>query len=796
MEPRVASMVQPRILLGGWVVLYLILGKHLAAQIRVGTLSGVVRDPTQAGVPGAVVRISNRTTGFHRQTSTDLRGHFRFNNLPFDPYLLQAEAPNFQVWEGLVRVRSNLPVKVEVTLSLTTTTQSIRVEALVEADSQGLETDLDQSFIERQPGAQPSAALQAVIATVPGWSSEDNGLLHVRGVDDGFLFLIDGFPLSDRSDRLFAGSPQTEMIQSMQVINGHLPVEYGYASGAVIHITPKSGIDKPLGGSITLAGGNFHSGQAGYTLAGSLGKKLGFFVAHSLTGSGQRYLDPVDPGNFNNRGQAQRFDSRGDWHPSARDIVVFNISGHGSRFAVTNTRQQELAGQRQRQQLGDNHQSVAWQRNWSAATATNVGGYRRSFRSELFPSPDDLPISASQLRRHGRSGILVNLTHFVAGHTIKAGAEAQRVTPREFFSFHVTDEDAGEEAGLSLPALKFGRENPFVFRDRAVLGQGSAYLQNTFTLGKNLTINAGVRFDHTALMVSDTQISPRIGAALFLPSSHTVLRASYNRLFMPPQMENLLLSSSEQARGLSPFATPEGIGGAGVAAERQHAFEVGFGQPFSDRFQLNAAYWWRLVRNYADPNLFLSTTIIFPNSVARGEAQGLEARIDLPERKGWSGYLSYSNSRVLQVGPINGGLFLEEEVIEIGPGTQFTPDHDQRNTGAFGVIYQHPSRFWIGLSGRHESGTPLEVEIEELEELRLRPGSELVNFDRRRVKPRSLFDLSIGKEFLANKRVTLRTQFDIRNLANRRFAYNFGNPFSGTHFGHPRLWSGRIRIGF
>ena len=789
-------MIQQRILLGSWVFLYLTMGQPLATQIRVGMLRGTVRDPTQAAITGATVHLSNRITGFHRATSTDRWGNFRFNNLPFDPYRLHVEAPSFQTWNGHVNIRSNLPVEVAVRLSLTATTQTIKVEGLVEKDSQGLETDIDQTFIERQPGAQPATGLQEVLATVPGWISEDNGLLHVRGSDDGFLFLIDGFPLSDRTDRLFAGSLQTEMVQSIQVINGHLPVEYGYASGAVIHVTPKSGINQPLGGSVTLAGGNFRSGQAGYTLSGDLGKNLGFFLAHSFTGSGQRYLDPVDPGNFNNRGGAQRFDSRIDWHPSANDIFIFNISGHGSRFRITNTYDQEQAGQRQRPELGDNHQSVAWQRTWSAVTATNVGGYRRSFRAELVPSTNDIPLSASQLRRHVRSGILVNFTHFVAGQTIKAGADAQRVTPREFFSFFVTNEEQGEQAGLSPLALGFRQKNPFIFRHRAVRGQASVYLQNTFSPTKNLTINAGIRFDHTAIMTPDSLVSPRGGMAFFLPYTQTVLRASYNRLFIPPQLENLLLSSSEQARGLSPFVTQMGIGGARIAPERQHAFEAGFGQPFSDWFQLNAAYWWRLIRNQADPNVFFSTTIIFPNSVAQGKAQGLDARIDFPERKGWSGYLSYSNSHIFQIGPINGGLFLEEDSIEIGPGTKFTPDHDQRNTGAFSVTYEHPTGFWIGLAGRHESGTPVEAEPEALEKLQNRPGSELVNFLRRRVKSRSLFDVSIGKNFFINDKVTLRTQFDIQNLTNRRFAYNFGNPFSGTHFGHPRLWSGRIRITF
>ena len=100
---------------------------------------------------------------------------------------------------------------------------------------------LGQSLIQRWPGARPSADLQELVATVVGWSAGDNGLLHARGVDDGFLFVADGIPLSDRIDSLFAGSIDTDMIQSMKVINGHIPVEYGYASGGVISILRKSG---------------------------------------------------------------------------------------------------------------------------------------------------------------------------------------------------------------------------------------------------------------------------------------------------------------------------------------------------------------------------------------------------------------------------------------------------------------------------------------------------------------------------------------------------------------------------
>ena len=778
------------------MVLFVGLLGNLSGQINAGKLGGAVNDLTQATIKGATVKLYNPTTGFSRQVLTDFRGIFSFNNVPFDHYLLKVEAAGFQTLSQKVRIRSSLPLIVNISLDLVSETQTIQVAALIEEDSLGMETDLDQSFIEIQPSSKPADGLQKIISTVPGWISEDNGLLHVRGVDNGLLFVIDGIPLTDRIDPLFGGTPQNEIIESMQVINGHIPVEYGHASGAVLQITPKSGIDRELGGSLSIGGGNFQTGQIGYTLGGNLKKRLGFYIGHSLTGSGRRYLDPIHPKNFNNSGRALRFNSRVDWYPTNQDTLIFNVGFHNSRFRITNTLDQELSGQRQRQELSNNHQSVTWQKIWSPYTVSDIGGYHRYFRSELLSSPNDTPLSATQLRKHSRTGILLNLIHFVKGHTLKAGTEAQRAAPHEKFSFFITDKTLAEKTSISPMAMLFDQNNPFSFRDSAIRWQGSAYIQDTFSLKTNWTINAGVRFDRTTIMVSDSLLSPRVGTAFYLPTTKTVLRASYNRLFTPPQLENLLLSSSQKAFRLSPFADQQTIDSMAVPPEKQHAFETGFGQSFGNWFQLNTAYWWRLIKNSGDPNVFLGTSIIFPNSVNRGKAQGLEARIDFPQKKGWSGYISYSNSRIFQIGPINGGLFLEDNIIDIGPGIKFNPDHDQRNTGAFGVLYRYPSGIWISLSGRHASGTPLEVDPNELEDLKERPGSDLVNFKRQRIRPRSLFDFSVGKDFSIRENRLIRTQFDIQNLTNKRFAYNFGNPFSGTHFGHPRLWSGRIRISF
>ena len=791
--------VRPNVCLATLCAILLSSSGTSQAQVQIGTVRGVVADPTGARLPGAKVTLQHPISGFYRRAITDQRGEFAFNNVPFASHKLVVEAAGFQSFQQTVLVRANIPLALQIRLRVPGRRETVTVEAglLLEKDTPSREILIDQSRIERRPGARPSAGLQELVATAGGWASEDSGLLHARGVDDGFLFVYDGVPLSDRIDTLFANSIDMGTVQSMQIINGHIPVEYGYASGGVINILPKSGIDTPFGGTFTLGGGNFRTGEAAYTLYGNVQRKFGFYVTNSFAGSGRRYLDPIHPENLNNRGGALRFNVRMDWHPTADDVVIANLSANGSEFRVTNTLEQELAGQRRLQELRDHHQSVTWQHAWSSQAVSDLGWYRRSYEAELFPSANDTPLSAIQARKHARQGVLVNLTGFYDGHIIKAGADAQRVTPREFFSFFVTDDEEAVEAGLSPLVLQFDEDNPFLFRDNAVRGQASFYLQDTFPLFENFTMNAGLRFDHTSVLVSDSQLSPRIAGVFYVPLTRTAIRGSYNRFFMSPQVENLLLSSSPQARQLSPFVTAKGEGGAEVPPEKQHAFEFGFAQDAGSLFKLAGSYWSRRVRNYSDPNVFLGTTIVFPNAVAEGEARGADIRIDVPERKGWSGYLSYSNSHVFQIGPIVGGLFLEEEVIEIGPGTRFTPDHDQRNVGAFGVHYHHrQTGLWVSLFGRHESGTPLEVDEDEPEELRARTGSELVDFERRRVKPRTLLDFSIGKELLQSERVVIRLQFDIRNLTNTRFAYNFSNPFSGTHFGYPRLWSSRVSFDF
>jgi hypothetical protein len=769
------------------------------SQIQNGKVYGTVVDQSSAAISGVRVFLHDPISGYHTSGQTDSKGEFRFDDLPFSNYAVRTDIQGFEPAAKNVQVASNVPVVLSISVfpgSVTAVVEVTDDEVTVGGSSSSTEILISNNKINREANLVRSRGLQRVVASAGGFATQNNGLMHIRGVEDGLLYVVDGVPTSDRIDTISAGAFDLDDVRSLNVITGDFPAEFGGRNAGVVIVQPNAAAENDSSsGTISAGLGNFRSGDIVGSFSRTLGKRFGFMVS-GASSSTDRYLDPVDEQNFNNRGKRHGLNLRGDWRPATRDTVRFNFAIGRTDFRVPNDAIQHENGQAQRQRLKDNSQSISWERVWDAKTVTNVAWFRRFYSSELYASEFDTPISASQDRHHSRDGGVVSLTRLIKGHTIKAGGEFSRTAPREFFTFFITDEDLADDREVSEEAQEFTAELPFVFSDRRVGNYIAGYVQDSFSPIPNLFLNLGLRFEHSSLPISDYQFSPRFGARYFVERTQTAFRVSYNRLYQPPQIENLLLANSDQARQLSPFAT-ETSGGATIRPETVAAFEVGITQAFWKRVRLDIAHWRRTFRNFGDPNTFFNTTIVFPNSVSRGFANGFDVRLDVPSYRGFSSYAAYTNSRIVQFGPINGGLFLTEEFLEIGEGTRFVPDHDQRNTLVFGAIYEHArSGFWASIGGRYESGVPLEVDNERLDLLREMPGADLVNFERQRIRPWTIFDVSFGIDLLRKEKTKLKLGFDVQNLANRRFAYNFGSPFEGTHFGHPRLIKGELRLEF
>jgi hypothetical protein len=270
-----------------------------------GSIEGVVKDPSGAILANATVEISNAVSGYHREATTGIAGDFRFTNLPFNPYHLVANAKGFSSFVQDVDVRSTVPSTLEISLKLGTTSENITVEAtaadLLETESTP-HTDVDRDVFDKLPLESQSSSVSSLVTLAsPGVVADSNGLFHGLGDHAENSFSVDGQPITDQQSKIFSNQIPVDAIQSMEVISGAPPAEYGDKTSLVIKVTTRSGLGetKPTG-SITTSYGSFGSVTAGGNVAFG-GTKWGNFISASGLNTG-RFLDPPEFAVFHDKG--------------------------------------------------------------------------------------------------------------------------------------------------------------------------------------------------------------------------------------------------------------------------------------------------------------------------------------------------------------------------------------------------------------------------------------------------------------------------------------------------------------
>src|SRR5207247_3493874 len=170
-------------------------------------------------------------------------------------------------------------------------------------------------------------------------------------------------------------------------------------------------------------------------------------------------------------------------------------------------------------------------------------------------------------------------------------------------------------------------------------------------------LDMGLRFDHYSVVIHDSHFSPRLNLAYRLSGSGTVLHASYDHFFVPPAVENILISSAGLTRYLQdlPQALPP------LQAIIENQFELGITHPIASNFQVGATGYYRDSKNPVHTVLFPDSRIYAYANFDKGKAYGMETKMEVPvvERLGLSAYLNYALSRVYFCNPVTAG-FVDE----------------------------------------------------------------------------------------------------------------------------------------
>lgn len=236
-----------------------------------GSINGSVVDPTGAVVPNATVEIRNPVSGFDHSTTTDAGGKFAFTNIPFNPYHLTVTADGFQSTAQDVEPRSAVPVTVAIKLQVAGSNTQVTVQAeggdLIENDPT-FHTDVDKALFEKLPlESQSSSVSSLVTLSTPGIAADSNGLFHGLGDHAENSFSVDGQPITDQQSKVFSNQIPMDSIDSMEVISGAPPAEYGDKTSVVINVTTRSGqgMTTPHG-EVTASYGSFGTSNIGFNV--------------------------------------------------------------------------------------------------------------------------------------------------------------------------------------------------------------------------------------------------------------------------------------------------------------------------------------------------------------------------------------------------------------------------------------------------------------------------------------------------------------------------------------------------
>jgi hypothetical protein len=764
-----------------WPLLFFAICQVSFAQVQNGELRVTVSDPSGLPLPSSIALVSE-SSRTERDTKTSANGQFAFHHLAMGVYRLTVDHAGFTPYSSLVEIRSAVPKDVHVQLTLATASTEVVVKdsaTLLDPHRTGVDYAIGSQQLREEAPATPGRGVLDLINMQPGWLFEANGVLHPRGSEYQTQFVVDGMPMEENQSPGFAPGLETNDVSEMTVLTGNYPAEYGRKLGGVIEVTTARDITAGFHGSAELGGGSFDS-ETG-SLSGSYG-----WTHSSLTldGSGSRtdrYLDPPVLGNFTNTGTLGSFGVSYDQDLGTSDRVFLSVHRSQSRFEVPNENVQQAAGQREDRTTPEDSGQIGWSHVLSPEMLLNVRASVEDLSANLWSNPFSTPIIAAQQRGFRRSYLNTNVSIQKKRHDLKFGGDAIYSPVSEALQYRITDPTFFDPG---TPPL-------FEFSDHRLDREQSLFAQDTMHYG-NLTLSAGMRWDHYSLAVNDHAFSPRLGVAWYVPKAGLIVRFSYDRVFQTPATENLLLASSPQVDQLNPevLRIP-------VTPSRGNYFEAGLTQGIAKKARLDLSFYRRSFVSFADDDVFLNTGISFPIAFRSAQIRGVDVKLDLPRWGKLSGFLTYSNMRGVSQLPVVGGLFLGSDANGVlGANSSFAITQDQRNTARARGRYQISPRVWVSADAQYGSGLPVELSNDvSASDLEAQYGARIVdrlNLDAGRVRPNFSLDLNAGADLWKHEKSSLQIQGEIDNVTNRLNVIDFAGLFLGTAVAPLRSGSARL----
>jgi hypothetical protein len=561
---------------------------------------------------------------------------------------------------------------------------------------------IDQQDIEDLSQGE-NIPFSKLLLRFPGVSQDSaaSGSFHVRDDHANVQYRIDDV-LIPESITSFGSQFDTRFAESVSLITGALPAEYGFRQAGVLDIQTKNGAVNQ-GGDVDLYGGSYGTIHPSFEFGGSQGK-LNFYFSGGYLQSSQGIenstssYNPIHDNTDQYRGFAYLSYIIDDTSrisliagEAYNQYEIPNSPGQspamqadGLPFVIPGTPTSDSSDLDERQREQNNFEVLAYQKT--------IDDF--SFQLSLFNSYSAVNYSPDpnngDLVFNGESG---SLNRSVSSNGIQFDSSYEINDANTIRGGFQLNAQGGAQTAVTTVIPLNGAGNqagaPETFNNSGYVPAYSygLYLQDEWKITKALTLNYGGRMDfYQSSLIRQNQLSPRINA-VYQVDKATTIHGGYASYFTPPPLENIPQGTTSE------FASTTGAAAVGVPndpveSERANYFDLGVTHRLTPNYQVGLHGYYKQATNLIDDGQFGAAPILSAFNYAKGQICGVE----LSQNYTQGGFSAYANLAVEEglgekVNSAQSVLFSANDYNYINNHYIYL-DHSQSFTGSVGLTYK------------------------------------------------------------------------------------------------------------
>jgi outer membrane receptor protein involved in Fe transport len=548
-----------------------------------------------------------------------------------------------------------------------------------------------------------NAPLNQVLLQAPGVAQDSFGQIHLRGEHANVQFRINGVELPEGLS-VFGQALTSRFANSVTLITGALPAQYGFQTAGVIDIQTKTGTTNP-GLSLSMYGGSWNWLEPSFDYGGRAGP-VDWYVTGDFLRNDRGIENPTSSFNAihdtTNQFHGLAYVS-GIIDPDTRISMI--LGGYTGQFQIPNNPGQPTSGLVVNG-VSDFNSALLNENQYEATQFAvlslqkhvgdidmQISGFTR--RSILSFSPDPLGdllfngIAQQATRSDAAYGVQADGSWRINDqHTLRFGFLVQQEIGNGKTFSQVLPVDSTGTPTTDVPE---GIGNSFTKTG----GLEGVYVQDEWHILPAVTLNAGLRFDAVQEFTQEDQVSPRVNL-VWKPTSTTTLHAGYARYFVPPPFE--LVSPGTVLQFVGTTAAPEVTQNDPTKSERSNYFDAGVSQIVVPGLTVGVDGYYKISNNLIDEGQFGAPIILTAFNYAHGRQEGLEVTTSY-DRGPWSIYGNIAWSRALGQDITSAQFNFGAEELAFIADNFIHLDHDQTWDGSAGIAYtlnrtsDHPTRF-------------------------------------------------------------------------------------------------------